>query len=91
MSNCSKDQEYFYEDACYFTCNTGFNLTGSDTRTCQSDGSWSRNETKCERGQLHTYMHIYTTGMNNQLMSIFNIPTFSNIQFGMFEYLTPAQ
>jgi len=28
-------------DICNFTCNTGYELTGSDTRTCQSDGSWS--------------------------------------------------
>ena len=27
-------------DTCNFTCNTGYELTGSDTRTCQSDGSW---------------------------------------------------
>jgi len=31
-----------YEGDTYsFTCNTGYELTGSDTRTCQSDGSWS--------------------------------------------------
>ena len=30
-----------YEDTCSFTCNTGYKLTGSDTRTCQSNGSWS--------------------------------------------------
>ena len=28
-------------DTCSFTCTTGYELTGSDTRTCQSDGSWS--------------------------------------------------
>ncbi|XP_065900392.1 uncharacterized protein [Dysidea avara] len=39
----------FYEDICSFTCNTGFELTGSDTRTCQSDGSWSGSETLCRR------------------------------------------
>ena len=50
MSNCSEGQEYFYGQACHFTCNTGYNLTGSDIRICQSDGSWSRSETKCERG-----------------------------------------
>ena len=41
----------FYEDICSFTCNTGFELTGSDTRTCQSDGSWSGSETLCRRGK----------------------------------------
>ena len=34
-------------DTCSFTCNTGYELTGSDTRTCQSDGSWSGNDTTC--------------------------------------------
>ena len=28
-------------DTCSFTCNTGYELTGNDTRTCQRDGSWS--------------------------------------------------
>ena len=40
----------FYEDTCNFTCNTGYELTGSDTRTCQSDGSWSGTNSTCERG-----------------------------------------
>ena len=46
-------------DTCSFTCNTGYGLTGSDTRTCQSDGSWSGSETMCRRG-LHTQyaMHM---------------------------------
>ena len=38
------------EDTCSFTCNTGYELTGSDTRTCQSDGSWSGSDTLCKRG-----------------------------------------
>ena len=37
-------------DTCIFTCNTGYELTGSDTRTCQSDRSWSGNDTMCSRG-----------------------------------------
>jgi len=37
-------------DTCSFTCNTGYELTGSDTRTCQSDGSWSGNDASCIRG-----------------------------------------
>jgi len=39
-----------YKDTCSFTCNTGYELTGSDTRTCQSDLSWSGTETMCSRG-----------------------------------------
>ncbi|XP_065899288.1 uncharacterized protein [Dysidea avara] len=47
-----------YEDTCNFTCNTGYELTGSDTRTCQSDGSWSGNETICRRVQCPIGDHV---------------------------------
>ena len=39
-------------DTCSFTCNTGYELTGSDTRTCQSDGSWSGSDVMCRRGKV---------------------------------------
>ena len=39
-------------DTCSFTCNTGYELTGSDTRTCQSDGSWSGSDAVCRRGNI---------------------------------------
>ena len=50
-------------DTCSFTCNTGYELTGSDTRTCQSDGSWSDTEAMCREGQqaillLHTTLNV---------------------------------
>ena len=50
--NCSlgDDGVPSYEDTCNFTCNTGYELTGSDTRTCQSDGSWSGSDVVCRRG-----------------------------------------
>ena len=53
--NCSlgDDRVTSYEDTCSFTCNTDYELTGSDTRTCQSDGSWSGSETVCTRGIVH--------------------------------------
>ena len=41
-------------DTCNFKCNTGYELTGSDTRTCQSDGSWSGSDDVCRRG---SYMY----------------------------------
>ena len=34
-------------DTCSFTCNTGYELTGSPQRTCQSDGSWSGSPVSC--------------------------------------------
>ena len=37
-------------DTCSFTCNCGYELTDIDTRTCQSDGSWSGSDVTCERG-----------------------------------------
>ena len=50
--NCSlgDDGVPSYEDTCSFTCNTGYELTGSDTRTCQSNGNWSGSNTVCRRG-----------------------------------------
>ena len=38
------------KDTCSFTCDTGYKLTGSDTRTCQSNGSWDGSEIICKRG-----------------------------------------
>jgi len=38
-------------DTSSFKCNTGYELTVSDTRTCQSDGSWSGTEVICRRGK----------------------------------------
>ena len=39
-------------DICGITCNTGYQLTGSNTRTCQGDGSWSGTDSVCSRGML---------------------------------------
>ena len=54
MMNCSlgDDGVPSYEDTCSFTCNTGYELTGSDTRICQSDGSWSGSDDVCRRGKF---------------------------------------
>ena len=52
--NCSlgDDEISSYEDTCNFTCNSGFDLTGSETRTCQSDGKWSGIDVVCTRGKF---------------------------------------
>ena len=53
MITCSLGDDVVpsYGDTCSFTCNTGYELTGSGTRTCQNDGNWSGNEAMCERGE----------------------------------------
>ena len=40
----------YERDTCSFTCNTGYELTGSETRTCQSNGRWSGTGTTCTNG-----------------------------------------
>ena len=52
------DNVSLYEDTCSFTCNTGYELTGSDTRTCQSNGSWSGSGDVCRRGTLMQYYSL---------------------------------
>ena len=59
-----------YEDTCSFTCNTGHELIGSDTRTCQSDGSWSGSDDVCRRG---TYKY-FTNPMNYVCINYTCIP-----------------
>ena len=56
MINCSlgDDEVPSYEDTCSFTCNNGYELTGSDPRTCQSDGSWSGSDDVCRKGMVIT-------------------------------------
>ena len=53
MINCSLGDNGVpsYEDTCSFTCNTGYELTGSDTRICQSNGNWSGSDNMCSRGK----------------------------------------
>ena len=53
MISCSlgDDGILSYEDTCSFTCDTGYELTDGDTRTCQSDGSWSGSVAVCSRGE----------------------------------------
>ena len=38
-------------DSCTFTCDSGYELMGSDTVTCQSDGSWDVSSPTCNRGE----------------------------------------
>ena len=50
--NLGDDGVSSYQDTCSFTYNTGYELTGSESRTCQSDGSWSGSAIMCRRGNI---------------------------------------
>ena len=66
ITSCSSGREGVgYEgDTCSFTCNIGYELTGSDTsnRTCQSDGSWSGSDDVCRRGNHSVKIASYNNG-----------------------------
>ena len=57
MINCSlgDDGVPSYDNTCSFTCNTGYELTGSDTRICQSNDYWSGSNVLCRRGICCVY------------------------------------
>ena len=36
-----------FEQTATYSCDTGYNLMGNSTRTCQATGNWSGNEPAC--------------------------------------------
>jgi len=46
-------------DICTFNCDDGFEISGTQSRTCQDDGTWNgADDTVCTR-ELHSYNSIY--------------------------------
>ena len=41
-----------FESTANYTCNLGYNLTGSSNRTCEANGNWSGDPPSCERKLL---------------------------------------
>ena len=60
MTNCSlgDDETVSYEDTCTVTCNAGYELTGDDTRTCQSDGTFNGTDATCDRGTENYHVYV---------------------------------
>ena len=40
-----------YNSRATYACDSGYNLNGTDSRICQSDGMWSATEPVCNRKQ----------------------------------------
>ena len=38
-----------------YSCNTGFNINGSHSRTCGPDGTWSGTEPSCQSKNLNDF------------------------------------
>lgn len=38
---------FTYNSVLTYTCNAGYRISGSERRTCQSDGTWSGMSPKC--------------------------------------------
>jgi len=45
-------------DSCTVSCDIGFELQGSISRTCQADGIWSGDETTCKEGMNAKFSKI---------------------------------
>ena len=49
-----------------YSCNTGYNLVGDSTRTCQATGVWSGSAPTCEGMLLKDYLTVYSMHMHNK-------------------------
>jgi len=54
MLTCSlgDDNVAHVGDTCSYTCDTGYMLAGSATRTCQSNSTWTSTDVMCNRGKM---------------------------------------
>ena len=48
-----------------YSCNTGYNLVGNSTRTCQATGEWSGSAPTCEGMLLKDDLTVDSMNMHN--------------------------
>ena len=63
-ANGSVNHTSFGQTATY-TCNTGYNLVGDSTRTCEGTGEWSGSAPTCV-GMLKDDLAVYSMYMHNK-------------------------
>ena len=68
-----------YEDTCSFTCNIGYELTGSIIRNCQSGRNWSSTTTMCLRGMLYYYNYVQLVDFNVLITTMFALGVCSSV------------
>lgn len=60
-----KGQSVKYDSVHVFTCNTGYQLEGSETRRCQENGSWGGAPTSCSSTFMFGAFEIYQNVSSN--------------------------
>lgn len=50
-SSCSEEMMSYESEICNFTCNSGYELTGSNIRMCEN-GNWTGDEATCTRSKI---------------------------------------
>ena len=65
--SCNSTGVSHYEDQCSFSCDPGYELTGSSSRQCLSNGSWSGSDVTCDI--LHCDMYNLTDEIENSVLA----------------------
>jgi len=56
MINCPGNM---FEDTCTFSCDQGYELSGSETWTCQSNTTWNGSDVMCTPGKFVCSVYVY--------------------------------